>query len=510
MKKQLFLIALLFPLLMIRGQSNLQLTWQRAYGGSQSDKGYIVIKTSDGNLIWSGAYKSNDGDFTANQGNYDIFVTKTDPAGNVMWQKVFGGSNADYVNDIIEDSNGNILLTGSSKSNDGDITGNHGNYDVIVVKLDASGNILWQKSFGGSSVDKGMGIIQDGNNYIVAGYTKSDDDDITGAIGNYDVWLLKLDDSGNLVSKKNIGGTDADKINRIYALSNGNFMLTAYSKSADGDVGTNRGNYDFWIVEINDSLNIVRSNTYGGSGLDEYPVMTEISPNYVFAGSTTSSDGQITGAHGSFDIWLWETGANGTLLDEKSIGGTDADFATDLQVLDNSSCNCLAIAGYSNSDDGDLPGNYGSYDAIIALVDSNGTITDIKNFGGSNTEQFRRFVQMPDITAIGYTKSSDQDVSGQHGNYDAWMTTVNYAVSDISSINQDIANIYPNPASSYVNIEVKGLSHIQIIDLTGKTVLDKYTENDKIKFDVSGLTKGNYFIRIFRNKSVETRKLLLK
>ena len=87
MKKHLLLSVLLFPLLMIRGQSNLQLTWQRAYGGSQSDKGYIVIKTSDGNLIWAGAYKSNDGDFTANQGNYDIFVTKPTRQGTSCGKK---------------------------------------------------------------------------------------------------------------------------------------------------------------------------------------------------------------------------------------------------------------------------------------------------------------------------------------------------------------------------------------------------------------------------------------
>ena len=519
MIRKIFFLAFAISLFTANSQS---ISWQQAYGGTNSDKAIKIIKTNDGNLVWAGYYKSTDGDFSTNLGNYDIFVIKTDLNGNLIWRTVFGGTNVDYVTDIIETSNGDFILTGNSKSNDNDITGNHGNYDALVVKLDNSGTIVWQKSFGGSSTDKATSVVEMTNgNFLVLAYTKSTDGDVSSSIGGYDVWLLKLDTNGSIVAQNSIGGSNDEKSSKIYKAINGKYMITSYSKSNNGDVANNQGNYDFWVVQINNDLSIAWSYTFGGSGIDNESVLFDNSSgaveNYILAGASASNDGNITNAKGSFDMCLINFDAAGNIIWQNNIGGTQADFPKDIQKLDNAICNCFILVGFSNSEDNDFPTNYDHYDGEVLVINDTGNPVSTRNYGGNDKDNFMSFVQIsdiannnPDIIVVGSTKSNDNDVSGQHGNYDAWIVRINDDSNSIS--NNDASNItyYPNPANQIIHINAKNIKEVELIDLSGKILIDKKGIFNSYDLNISNISKGNYLIKIRTNKGLSIKKIIIK
>jgi len=125
--------------------SDIEFHFIKSLGGSSYDNAYSIQQTSDGGYIVAGFSNSNDGNVTGNHGSNDYWVVKLDTTGNILWQKSLGGSNDDYAYSIQQTSDDGYIVAGFSYSNDGNVTGNHGKHDYWVVKLDATGNILWQK-----------------------------------------------------------------------------------------------------------------------------------------------------------------------------------------------------------------------------------------------------------------------------------------------------------------------------------------------------------------------------
>src|SRR5690606_33017833 len=164
-----------------------------------SDAANSIQQTADGGYIAAGSSSSNDGDVTGNNGDDDFWILKLNTTGNIEWQKSMGGSANDRPYSIQQTEDGGYIVAGSSSSNNGDVSGNHGNTDYWVVKLNTVGEITWQKSLGGSSLDIARSIRQtaDGG-YIVAGNSRSLDGDVTGNNGEFDYWVVKLNSSGTI------------------------------------------------------------------------------------------------------------------------------------------------------------------------------------------------------------------------------------------------------------------------------------------------------------------------
>ena len=167
--------------------------WQKSLGGTGSDGATTIQQTADGGYIVAGASISTDGDVTGNHGGNDYWVVKLNSTGTITWQKCLGGTGDDFASSIQQTIDGGYIVAGYSESTNGDVTGNHGGQDYWVIKLDSTGSITWQKSLGGTSQDYAYAIQQtaDGG-YIVAGYTTSTDGDVTGNHGDYDYWVVKL------------------------------------------------------------------------------------------------------------------------------------------------------------------------------------------------------------------------------------------------------------------------------------------------------------------------------
>jgi hypothetical protein len=271
------------------------IVWQKVFGGSLGDQALSITESSNGDLTFAGLTLSTDGNFSGNHGQQDVWVIKLTSTGNFLWQKLLGGSNADEAHSIIATSDGGSIMAGLSRSNNGDVSGNHGDADCWIVKLNTSGDITWQKSFGGTGFEYGSSIAatSDGG-FIVAGYTESNNGDISGYHGGGDAWVFKITNSGNIVWQNPVGYSSNEGANSITITSSGDIVVAGGS-----------GSSDCWISKLKSDGSLVNLKVFGGSEADWFESVTTLANGeFVAVGDAASNNGDVSGYHGgNYDAW---------------------------------------------------------------------------------------------------------------------------------------------------------------------------------------------------------------
>lgn len=234
--------------------------WQKCYGGIYSEWGMGIDLTSDLGYIIVGHTYSNDGDVSGNHTNSqycDIWVIKIDSIGTLEWQKCLGSVGNDYSYSIKSVNTGGYILSGDSWGVSGDVTISIGLRDAWIVKLNNAGNIVWQKSYGGTSDDYASTIISSNDGgFIFVGITSSNDVDVSGNHGSNDVWVVRIDSVGTILWQKCIGGTLSEIGYAINKTNDGGLIVGAFTTSNDGDVSGYNGSGDYWIVKLSATLGI--------------------------------------------------------------------------------------------------------------------------------------------------------------------------------------------------------------------------------------------------------------
>jgi hypothetical protein len=224
--------------------------WKRFYGGSNNDRCYNAIQTSDGGYILVGSSESEDFDISDSKGTYDYWAVKLDPQGELVWSRSYGGSEIDSAYDIVPTQDGNYLIIGDARSQDQQVSNNYGNADMWLIKISPQGNLIWEKSLGGSQFDSGKALfmMEDGN-YFITGSSRSQDGDVANNLGQNDAWSLVVSPDGTLLYETVVGGSQLDFSEA--AAQNGNAILVVgNTESNDGDVLQNQGFKDFLIYLI--------------------------------------------------------------------------------------------------------------------------------------------------------------------------------------------------------------------------------------------------------------------
>ncbi|HKR03833.1 MAG TPA: T9SS type A sorting domain-containing protein [Bacteroidia bacterium] len=366
----------------IKLDSALDMQWQKNYGGSAFDQGMEIIQRADGGYTFMALSQSDDHDVTGNHGQSDIWIVKLDNAGNIQSERSYGGSFHESDSFVFPEmkftDDGGLLVVTSSNSNDGDVSGNHGGPDVWVFKTDSTGNIQWQKCLGGSNADNGYSIdaTYDGG-YIVAGDTKSIDGDVTGLHdpGGFtvDYWIVKLDSSGTIQWQKCLGGTESEVPDKIIQLSDSNYVVTGYTFSDDGDVTSIHGSSDGWIVKLDTAGNIIWQRCLGGSGSDRISSLQQLNDGgFIGSGYTISTDGMVSGLRGGYDTWVVKVDSACSLQWQKCLGGSDFDGGYSIDLTTNG----YVVGGYGHSNDIDVTNNKGGYDSwVLSLASHYNSIT---------------------------------------------------------------------------------------------------------------------------------------
>ena len=420
------------------------LQWQKAMGGSAGDIFAHMTMTADGNFIAVGLSHSNDGNVSGAHGGSDAYITKFANDGTIIWSKLYGGTGHELLYSIIQTPDGGYIGLGYTTSNDGDVSGNHGGWDVWVIKIAGDGTLQWQKCFGGTGDEQAFSIIStnDGN-YLISGLTPSNDGDVQGNHGGTDGWLFEIDPSGNLLWQKCFGGTYNDDFTRVIQTIDNGFIVAGETISNDGDVSglhniPGSSNAEEWVVKLDATGSIQWQKCYGEAGysVGVNQIIQAPGGGYLMVGNisnnaaSTLSSGDLTNYYGNYDAWVIKINDTGTIQWQRTLGGSQFDVLNDLI---NTSDGGFLLVGESSS-------NGSSGDDWIIKLNSSGATQWQLYLGGSGNQEAESVVQVNSceyVLAGGIAKQ----IPGYHGNNDAW-------VADIAAILIPSVSIAANPGNS--------------------------------------------------------------
>jgi len=403
------------------------LTWDKTIGGSSWDELNGLLTVSDG-IIAAGSSRSGLAFGNPNDLSWNFLIVKLDFDGNVLWQRLYGGDLDDRLWAIIPTSDGGFLAGGYSYSG---VSGNksqpsRGDMDVWILKLDGSGQLQWERSYGGLYRDELFDMLEvPGGGYLLGCNSWSDVwmDKSEPSRGLQDFWLVRIDAQGNKLWDKTIGGSDYDQINDLEWAPDGDVYLSGGTVS-DGNTGDfgpepTRGGMDFWLGKFNlNTRSLVWDHRFGGTGEDyAYALFLPAGGNNIYLGGRSGSapapptafnngkDAPFYG--GDSDYWMLELNLNGQKTREWSFGGAGLD---DLYAIHENPLGQLVIGGVSDSG---VSGNktsppHGGYDYWLLGLDTGGNALWQQTVGGADNDALTRIAFRPNgsFVAGGHSRSN--------------------------------------------------------------------------------------------------------
>ncbi len=524
--------------------------WAKNFGGSGFEQGNGIAVDNSGNVYTIG-YFAGTADFDPGPGIYsltangsaDIFISKLDSMGNLVWARAFGSTDWDKGNSIALDNSGNIYATGFF-SDTVDFDPGPGVFnltsvgitDIFICKLDASGNYLWAKSVGGTDYDFGISIKTDdsGNVYTTGNFLDTVDFDPGAAtysitsMGTYDIFILKLDSSGNYIWVKTFGGQEPQSVSSIDVDASGNVYTTGYFyTSADFDPGPNvfylisEGENDVFVSKLDSMGNFIWAKQFGNYDEDEgLSIATDNSGNVYTTGTfkvTVDFDPGQGGYNlistGSEDIFISKLDSTGSFIWAKSFGNISVEKGLDI-TLDNSG-NVYAVGQFTGTVDFDPgPGVFnlnsnGDYDLFICKLTSSGNLVWAKSMGALGVDLGGSIAvdDLNNVYTTGYFQSTvDFDPGpGVHnltasGMGDVFILKLSNSTTGISENNlRHSITLFPNPTEGKITISTNSTSGIDAViirDILGKEVFVKnFSSAMQIEFTLEGAS-GLYFVEL--------------
>ncbi len=390
-----------------------------SFGGTDVDYSNFSMRLDNGNTLICGSTLSNDIDVTNSYGGTDAWAVLTSLNGDILWEKNYGGSSNEEFFKSLQMSNGNFLLGGTTRSNDFDVSINNGAEDIWLVSVDMSGNIVWESSFGGLGPNefRSMCLLNNGNIAIIGS-----GDEITN--GMQDAILIEVDINGNELSSNNFGGTNVEIFTDIIQNSNDEIILLGNTDSNNFDVSNNYGLEDVWLVCIDELGNIKWEQNYGGSGTDlAYDIMLHSNGDYYILGHSESADFDFGNNYGQSDIFVMRVQDGGALVWAQNYGSSGVDEANSSLVETEEG---ILISGLVSINDNDVSDYFGGeYDGWLCLIEENSSLIWNQNFGGTGHDLFTNLSvsSSGNLFLTGSTSSTDLNLQNDpsNGSQDFWM-----------------------------------------------------------------------------------------
>lgn len=545
----------LYDYWIIKTDSAGNIVWQNVIGGTQNDYLNNVEPTADGGYILGGtSFSDSTADKSENKnGAQDFWIVKTDASGNIVWENTIGGDAYDYLHIIHQTPDGGYIAGGYSDSGlSGDKSeAGQGFIDYWIVKLDASGNIEWDNTIGGSGSDNlfDISLTTDGG-YIVAGSSTSGiSGDKTEAAAGNDYWILKLDGSGNIDWQNTLGGSTEDIPASIVQTGDGGYIVGGKSNSAISGDKTEAvvGGNDYWVIKLDASGNIEWQNTIGGTGSDIVnKVMQASDGEYMIAGTSASplSGDKTEASMGLDDYWLVKIDELGVITWDNTIGGNKSDNLVDVQVTAD---NGYMLGGYSSTNvNGDktiagfggidfwtikllpeiCPVPFGAYadniTAIKATVHWNpipsielfqiwyrpvGSPTWLKKTTTTNSKVLK---SLTPETTYEY-KIRTKCLDGEFGEFTALNNFTTLPLREADMNERSFIEVYPNPASDVIMLDIPTIYEtgvITISNMTGAVVLQSNIAGSTAMVNISEIPSGLYIVTTIINGNSQSYQLI--
>lgn len=398
----------------------------KVFGGEGYDTFNDITATPDGGYIAVGVSSSLQGDGTGSKGGQDMWAVKFTADGEKVWHKKFGGTLDDAANSIIRTPANNYIILGSTLSNDGDVTDYKGNGDAWLIEIDGDGNLLWQKTLGGSGEEKLYNLKPSGDgSYLMAGWTLSNDGDVSDNAGDKDAWIVSVDEEGNIAWNETYGGTEEDLAYDATPVSDGGYIFCGRLKSMDGDgSGRTSETYAAWIVKLNPEHAIGGKIYLGETEFDFGAVALEASNgDYVIAGETNTPSA-FDNFHANRDVFICRLDATGNIKWRKAFGGSMRDEPGDLIETDDGD---FVLGGLSTSSDGDLTRNGGGEDGWLLRVEGDGDVVNSLSIGGPVNDNIKKIkhLNINNFAFIGLSGSYEDGYPALPEIMHGWFQVVN-------------------------------------------------------------------------------------
>ncbi|HYH57274.1 MAG TPA: hypothetical protein VD772_11720, partial [Anseongella sp.] len=438
--------------------------WDKGLGGSASDDVTSVTATADGGLLLGGYSASGlSGDKSeASRGGSDFWVVKLDMNGTKQWDKTFGGSGSDNLYSVIQTTDGGYLLAGLSTSGiDGDKTeAGRGSTDYWIVKLDASGTRLWDKTYGGSADDRLYSVLQttDGG-FLMGGYTTSgiSGDKTSALIGGYDLWVIKTDGNGNKLWDKTYGGSGSEIFSTLRPTADGGYLIGGSSDSGiSGDKSeASRGAEDYWILKINAAGTKQWDKTFGSTTNDNISSLSLTADGgYILGGYSDGNGGDKSEAsRGNYDFWVVKVSSNGSKQWDKTFGGSDSDSAD--EIIQTADGNYLMAGGSTSPVSGDKTlANKGSMDTWLVKFGPTGTKLWDRTYGGTNYDYGGLLAESADgsylLAGSSFSGRNGDKSTASRGNFDYWV------IKMTSGSPPAVSGVFPAVSPANCQVTVNG------------------------------------------------------
>jgi hypothetical protein len=359
---------------------------------------------------------------------------------NIVWQKVIGGNNNDFINSVVySPNNSGVYLFGNSTSNvSGDKTeDSKGGDDIWVVKVDNDGLILWDKTIGGSGSDSVDDVIIHNDTIFLLGKSSSviSGDKTSASFGAMDVWLVALDLDGNILYDMSYGGTDNDYPKSITYLNNNLLIGVESFSDNDGNKATPlQGLAHIWLLTVETKNGaIINQYSYGTSEWDIFStIKTDKESNIFILGATFGEDLDKTAqGNGGIDVWLIKLDQNFNEIDQKCFGGNSTEYGSESDMLIDDDYIYFVCSSQSDVSGNKTAPRYGgstSRDFWLVKLDLDMNIIWDKSFGGTNTEQSFVIKKSFDKIVVGGSSRSAKDTgtktSFHYGETDVWLIIV--------------------------------------------------------------------------------------
>ena len=517
--------------------------WEKSYGGSHAEYLFDAIPTPDYGFILAGSSISGKSGNKSDEskGSFDYWVWKMNERGDLDWQKSFGGSGEDHLQSIQLTSDGGFILAGISDSpKSGDKKeGCRGQSDFWILKLDAKGNELWQRTIGGNGLEKLFSIAptKDGG-YIIGGTSSSDKSPLDTKMkedkygkaeacqGNLDYWIVKLNASGIIEWQKTLGGTYADELKSIEQTKDGGYIVGGSSNSPkSGDKITDSfGARDFWIVKLDAAGNQQWQKCIGGNLDDNLFALTQTLDGGFIAGGNSNSEAtnSKTKANGKgSDFWVLKLDDQGVITWQETYDFGKLDILT--SIVENNDGTYL-IGGYAQSErspieKGGLLGKMvssdkeGINDYIALKINDKGEEVWSKSVGSKGEEVMCKLFETRDggyVLAGTSTGGASRDKNSGNGSSDFWVVKLKDKAKKEKA--KQLLEAVPNPAFAYTNAIVNfeyDNGKARLFDLNGRILQTiELTGERTIPVELGNLPQGVYIINVETNKGEQSVKII--
>jgi hypothetical protein len=439
--------------------------WTKTYGGSNDEWALDVQQTSDGGYIAGGLTNSLSGNYA------DVYLIRTNSTGDTLWTRIFNRQYEDYARSVSQTADGGFIIAGRSDEFSG------GNPNMLLMKIDPNGNLLWSKTFGGPNYDEAHSVQQttDGG-YIVAGIYYND----SGGFQPYDIFLVRTDAVGDTLWSKLYGGYNGEAATAVKQTTDGGFIIAGSEY------------FNAYLVRVNANGDTLWTKSYGESVNYEYPYDVEqtIEGGFILAGYTV-----VFGAGTNF-AFLIKTDENGDTLWTRVIGqSTDNTMCYSVdQTIDKG----FILTGSQR------PISLSTSDLVLIKVDSNGHTTcneSSKPFPISSPP-----IEIKSPLTAGTLASFTQDNSLTTVASGSTAVTIcsSVGIEEILPMFNALITIYPNPATNHLNVSFGNLEieNLEIVNQLGQIV---YSQRFTTQIDVSALPAGVYLLTTYSNHQQVTK-----